>query len=1322
MKSIVCGFLLFVLLTSAVGITAATDSQYPSSTVEFKDPEGKYTIKFTFPDNDNTPHQYGVGYVKGIGYEMCEIKNREDNVVKILVADTPQRYAWVNIDIQGVNVTDWAVIARDSHYYRFITKAKKNTSNGCKVRVSSPKCIDGICDYPFRLYYLYIDGLNGEVIVKFFLKPQKEIDLVIQEKQERWIDKAKGTYNVSYTLKNIGDGTVSAGHWTSLFVDGVQRETKIVPVDLKPKGRYTDTFKKLLTVSGENDNIKVCADYNNDVKESDETNNCRGNIWEAPLKVEITVPMKNFGVQKGEKVDIVANVKDDLNNMVIGSNINSVVASFTTEKNKMAQKRLHDDGAHNDGGNADGVYANTWTPTKTGDCTITVTAKKTDFKDGVDKVNGIVIAKPVLEIPARFKNVHPYKNERGEDAPVFQRKREEPGFEVTNLTELPGGTELIVAIEEPQGKNKYKLINNLTVSKKSSGTKLCAKWDWSSNGHSRAADVIPIGVYRALAKLINSTDGSTLIASEPKNFYVIFDWEGQGKDAFVTNGNGYQFYAFPSIFFWGYAEAEYRLHQYHPKIWKKPLDDLSIQTYFPIFNVDLANRESVAKSLGGVYVRSNVKYPTSTYYKYGLIQNHLWYDNLKALEAGTGTCTDQAAYLVGVLRAIGIPARMVGCKGTKGVTYDFKKKELGHTFTEVWYAGNWHFFEQTHLGKTKLLTGGIGSTFYAEHGVQFRPAGVGRHNEKYWVTTSNSAPGKDPINIYKWYNYNLDIVDLRFDKPAGYKPGDTMDIEIAVKNTGYLTITNPHLEVWRMTESDYVVPRGDVFGKPLADVNVAGSLAPNQQVTKTVRTVSHLDPMRCIQFIVAKPYTLCNKIKVYTFKKTSRIPGFSISPVYSINVDGVKKTFQRFNGSFFESNVSDEKAYIRDSYEWDGLPVNVELYSEINFGRNYSKTVTTLENPDSESHVYNFSMPIYGFGNAAHVPAIGTITSNTTLNVEASHIITYNQSSDEDINVSVYEFSKEARIKAIEVFEHKGVKLVKADACWNITLSPGSSHKICVYSSTRQGQPGIAGFDFSEIYTILAKEIVDNGDSLMNLKVSAPEEVRVAETIPINVTVFNNGIVEETLNLFVNVSRTPRYSRTPNLIYTDTTSISVLPNTEKTLTYPVYISKDTAATVWDVSVDTDKVITATAAFTVNDAFDLDCVQDLEVVHNEVFPFNTTITNTWDTTVHDVKATIHLFGSFTTLDPEELHIGDLLPNERKTISWRLSTTYGGELPLDVSVTSDDGGYDTISSTITSLSPPELWIPNIITHTDAPDFGTSKTVCMNVTLQNLGLARK
>lgn len=72
MKSIVCGFLLFVLLTSAVGITAATDSQYPSSTVEFKDPEGKYTIKFTFPDNDNTPHQYGVGYVKGIGYEMCE--------------------------------------------------------------------------------------------------------------------------------------------------------------------------------------------------------------------------------------------------------------------------------------------------------------------------------------------------------------------------------------------------------------------------------------------------------------------------------------------------------------------------------------------------------------------------------------------------------------------------------------------------------------------------------------------------------------------------------------------------------------------------------------------------------------------------------------------------------------------------------------------------------------------------------------------------------------------------------------------------------------------------------------------------------------------------------------------------------------------------------------------------------------------------------------------------------------------------------------------------------------------------------------------------
>jgi hypothetical protein len=460
MKSIVCGFLLFVLLTSAVGITAATDSQYPSSTVEFKDPEGKYTITFTFPDKDNTPYKYGVGYVEGIGHEMCEIKNRGDDYVNILVADTLARYAWVNIDIRGVDVTDWVIIGRRSVSDRFMIKAKGNTSNWCKVRVSPTKCIDRICGYPSGLYYLYIDGHEGKVIVKFFLTEQKEIDLVIQEKHERWIDKAKGTYNVSYTIKNIGDGTVSAGHSTSLFVDGVQEETRIVPVDLKPKGIYTDTFKKLLTVSGENDNINVCGDYNNDIKESDDRNNCRGNVWEAPLKVEITAPVKNFEVKKGEKVNIVANVTDDLNNMVNGSNTYSVVASFTTEKKKID---LRDDGKHNDSGKDDGVYANTWTPTKTGDCTITVTAKKTDFKDGVDKVNGIVIAKPVLEIPALFKGVHPYKNRSGKDAPVFQRKLEEPGFEVTNLTELPGGTELIVAIEEPQGRNTYKLINNLTV-------------------------------------------------------------------------------------------------------------------------------------------------------------------------------------------------------------------------------------------------------------------------------------------------------------------------------------------------------------------------------------------------------------------------------------------------------------------------------------------------------------------------------------------------------------------------------------------------------------------------------------------------------------------------------------------------------------------------------------------------------------------------------------------------------------------------------------------------------------------------------------------
>ena len=1299
------------------------------------------------------------------------------------------------------------------------------------------------------------------------------------------------------------------------------------------------------------------------------------------LKVEILDPQDGFCEQKDGEVVIKAKVNyytsstDEVGGIVKSDELDSIKAEIDGTTITLT------DTGKGAGYADDGIYAGIWKPTKTKDYTIKVTAKKSGLTDGVDEVKGIVVSHILLNIPARFTNVHPYKRYVGalpqghyENAPVFQRGVEKPQFEITGLTGVPSGYELRVVIEEPKGYGRYAMVKNLTISDGWTGDKVLGEWDYSTDSGKRDKKNIPIGIYKAQAQLVNISTKDIVQRSDTEEFYVIFDWDSTKKD-FITNDYAYAFYNYPWYF--GYGGKEYRLHIYDERIWKLALEEVTKKG-----KIDCTSKEDVTKKLFGnkAYINMKLPYPGEIHDYWWSGKNNLWYDNLKALDAKSGTCSDQSALSIGLLRAIGIPARMLIAFGNGGVGPNYK--DLNHAFVEVWYDGNWHWFDPTNVAGRDAGT--VGTNEYTKEGVQFRPEGVGLKNNGYWVITSNSVPGNTPpVNIYKRYNYNLDVVDMRFDKTS-YKPGDTMNIEIDVKNTGYLTIPNPRLEVSRMTEEYYIAPGeefiNNVFQSQLADVDVANSLAPNQQVTKTVSDTAPYSTTWSSYHIIAKPYTLYNNQKAYTFTKTKNIPGYSITPIYSIDVDDVKKTFQRFNGTFFESNVSDEKAYIKDSHEWDGLPVNVELYSEINFGRNYSKTTVTIENPDSEPHVYNFSMPVYGFGDAAYVPAIGTITSNTTLNVEASHIIAYNQSSVEDTNVSVYEFSRDAKINAIEMFEHEGIKLVKADAYWNMTLPPGSSHEWTVYSSTRpanitapsgdtcanatpltlgvaaqdaidpigdvdwwkvevpttdcpqilnvtldgpddqdfdlyvydscdsedylcaplewdadetcwinatpgtyyikiegygdstgnytlytsitpnndyccgailippgyygagwispagdidwwkvnitgdgslnvtldgpddqnfdlhlydscdvaeplcaplepdadetciidvtpgmyyikidgygdstgyyevrfsfspsQAQSGVAssvsaftfiseqgknpynkyktesatsyiianaGFNFSEIHTTFAKEIVDNGDSLLNLKINAPTGVRVGETIPINLTVFNNGIVEETMNLSLNVSRTPLYSRTPEIMYTNTTSILVSPNSGKTLTYPVYIPKNTSMGLWDINVDTDKGVGAKAVFAVEDAFDLNCIQNITVIQYSPFTFNATITNTWDTTVHDINITIDLFYSFNTSESVEKQIGNLLPGDSRTISWQLNATSSGELPIEVLVTSDDGGSDTVRTTITSLSPPVLWIPNIITRTSAPDIGTNKTVFLNVTIQNLG----
>ena len=105
-----------------------------------------------------------------------------------------------------------------------------------------------------------------------YLKP----DLVITGKLEEWVNFDEKTYNVTYTLKSIGEGPACASN-TSIKIDGVEKATDSVP-ELAAGASYTSTVGPF-TMSGNKDTISVCADKDNIVDESNEANNCMENEW-----------------------------------------------------------------------------------------------------------------------------------------------------------------------------------------------------------------------------------------------------------------------------------------------------------------------------------------------------------------------------------------------------------------------------------------------------------------------------------------------------------------------------------------------------------------------------------------------------------------------------------------------------------------------------------------------------------------------------------------------------------------------------------------------------------------------------------------------------------------------------------------------------------------------------------------------------------------------------------------------------------------------------------------------------------------------------------
>jgi len=136
-------------------------------------------------------------------------------------------------------------------------------------------------------------------------------NLVVTEKSEAWIDVGAGTYNVTYTVANRG-GVAAEASRTCIYVDDVEVASTPCPA-LAPDQSTTATVIGF-TLSGGTDTIKVCADNDGDVAESNEADNCLENSWGTLMRgvtAEVdcdqpvpgaTVTLKKDGVEVGSTV------------------------------------------------------------------------------------------------------------------------------------------------------------------------------------------------------------------------------------------------------------------------------------------------------------------------------------------------------------------------------------------------------------------------------------------------------------------------------------------------------------------------------------------------------------------------------------------------------------------------------------------------------------------------------------------------------------------------------------------------------------------------------------------------------------------------------------------------------------------------------------------------------------------------------------------------------------------------------------------------------------------------------------------------------------
>ncbi|KAF5437845.1 Outer membrane protein assembly factor, partial [Candidatus Methanophagaceae archaeon] len=169
-----------------------------------------------------------------------------------------------------------------SNYYLTLTDSTHVTTGDTILINASDGTVSSETNHPVTAFEIEIGGFVLDIVLVSGDMP----DLNVTEKSEEWISLADATYNVTYTVENIGTADADAST-TAIEIDGDVVANDSVPA-LQVGESHTSTLGPF-TLSGENDTIRVCADGEGVITEHDETNNCLENVLEAPGMPDLIV-------------------------------------------------------------------------------------------------------------------------------------------------------------------------------------------------------------------------------------------------------------------------------------------------------------------------------------------------------------------------------------------------------------------------------------------------------------------------------------------------------------------------------------------------------------------------------------------------------------------------------------------------------------------------------------------------------------------------------------------------------------------------------------------------------------------------------------------------------------------------------------------------------------------------------------------------------------------------------------------------------------------------------------------------------------------------